>query len=76
MNEELEGLIDDNIVVLEYVTISKIMLPDGNVTIEIEQSGDSAPWDGIGLLQVGLDFLRDEALYQVGLPYYEEEDDY
>ena len=65
---------DDNIVVLDYVTISKIMLPDGRVTIQIESSEDAAPWDSIGLLQVGLDYLRDEALYVISQEYYEDEE--
>lgn len=66
---------EENIVVLDYVTVSKIMLPDGNITVQIESSEDAAPWDSIGLVQVALDYLRDEALYIISQEYYEESED-
>lgn len=67
---------DEDILVVAYVTVSKILLPDGGMTLEIEQNEDCETWDAIGMLQVAIDSLRDEALYQVGGYLHLEEDDH
>lgn len=68
---------DENIVVLTSVTISKILEADGTVNLQIEEEEDQAPWDTIGMLQVALDLLRDEAMWLMGSYVHvsEEEDD-
>jgi len=65
----------DDIVVISYVTVSKIMLPDGTISLEIEQDENCETWDAIGMLQVAIDSLRDEAVYRVGGYLHAEEGD-
>lgn len=66
---------EEDIVVVAYVTVSKILLPDGGITLEIEQNEDCEAWDAIGMLQVAIDSLRGEAYYQVGGYLHTEEED-
>lgn len=65
----------DDIVVISYVTVSKIMLPDGTISLEIEQDENCETWDAIGMLQVSIDSLREEALYRIGNYLHAEEDE-
>lgn len=53
---------EDDIVVLWAVTISKILDPDGNYTLQYEVEEEAQPWDVIGMLQVTLDVMREEAM--------------
>lgn len=66
---------DDNIVVLTSVTVSKILDADGDVNLQIEEAEDQQPWDTIGMLQVALDLLRDEAMWLMGSYVHVSEDD-
>ena len=70
---------EEDIVVLSTVTVSKIILADGTVSLQIEEGEDQVPWDSIGMLQVAMDLLRDEAMYLMDSYIHvqpEEDDDY